>query len=741
MSGSPAGGAVLTAQEQAAQDKKPRAGSPNGLSKEPKSPKMNSKDASRNIEILTRRVASLESELNDTKRLLLDAVCDKRDLEAQKTELAQCIAELTGNAIAEDDTSEMITDRAKRTMMRLRMERTEGVKQRLFNVVRQKSVEAMGKVRSMKEEMVKFKTDMEDQLQRLGSVIDSGRKTYDEIMAALKKQAQEAIAAMESSNSQVEGQPGKPPRPSSGDSNGPHANMSYIDLVTAAVQQQQKTIVLPPDHPLIMNLKSLLDAVDSLTESLNASWAGMPCFKDGKPPSLLKVRRFVDPMVNMLNYTTRVKTIQNFVEHADLLSLLFADMHLPQLERMSQRMIASMDAKFKVKIDASFDAMRVIRSPGSMTDRSFSNALRLFAAAEGVPHKSVKAIQDQYAQLSKQHTKRCFQYITRMLHATRQFARSEAREGRSLTVEQLFNLLPNPNDPNVADSIRCGQCKMPMVCEDCLSIETMTSDRRHFLQVRRQLILDFTEHRLNHLQELMTVLDDAMLTLRKARVISIQSLHATKIEDFDLKNPLAPRSQSPGLDRSKSPTHNNRKKSPTGRGGMPLHTGIKSSTYYFENLRKHRREMEARSNPIGLRSEFLPSSSSGPLSARIESRPTTVNDQNRFIEDLKFLDKLTPRKPQTANANFRRTSSGPQSARGGSRDHHGTKSSQPQRTTLFMNRQSPKRARPKPKDSDETAATDVQLDPARLGPLIDPSMAASLARAMEVERQQSREQS
>jgi hypothetical protein len=460
---------------------------------------------------LHKRIQSLEHEVADQKKLLLDCLYDKQAVEREKGDLQRLVSELSGDAVGGPpvDDESVVTDRAKSTIMQLRMKRVEQKRALFVDVVRQKAAAAAGGVRALRAALHSVRGEFEDQMGRLSMHIVASAEELEGIAEA---QARNAVSF---DLSDGRSSPSASPGLLQGEASGAGTpGGGYLSMVAAAVQREQKHIVLSQDHPMIAKMGALFDTVDATLTVLNATWQQMRCFQDTVAPSMEIPRRYIDQSVNLVSYTNQMAGIQGMVRHAALVNRLFSDLSFPQLTRECLASVKAGDDELRAKTALFFEAMRLVRTSVTIKTQNLSTAMRIFAAVDAVQGDGAK-LSAEYRRLSTEHTARFMKYLAAILRFGRVRARPhEEREG-----EPALHALPAAP----ARVGTCGVCACPDVtCEDCFRVQSTADTALRFaFEKRRSLIGDFTLARLAHFAQLGALIDAAVGVLQQARLVPL----------------------------------------------------------------------------------------------------------------------------------------------------------------------------------------------------------------------------
>ena len=462
-------------------------------------------------------IQTLENEILDLKRTLLDAIYDKQVLESEKQDLQRLVQELSGSEVNLGD-EDVVSERAKGTILLLRLRRVEARRGAYVESVKMKGVELQNRLAGVKSCMSSLKLEVKDQLERSEQFISNGLVAFEGLLNSASQRAVAAIGG------------GLPDASDGGDAAGDATdscgaaggNGTYLSMVTAAVTMQQKTTILAQDHPVLEKLGQLLNNIDGAMEKLNKQWGRMVCFVDGRAPVLTRPRRYMDPITNLQNYILRVQKMQRAASVVELMDKIHSESCLPQLTEKVQQGINEASASMELKLQKLFDAMRLIRSSVVVRQKNLSTALRIILSADTIASEASR-LNSQYRALCRMHTKRIFHYIA-----------STMRFGRSAEVK--FAYVPHPTVVG-----NCGSCKLSITCDDCRQIASVVDvGQRLWLERRRTFVARFSQERLDHIAQLVKLVDDAQAVLVKARLVPLvtnqgQDVNAQTAESILLK--------------------------------------------------------------------------------------------------------------------------------------------------------------------------------------------------------------
>jgi hypothetical protein len=500
--------------------RQPRRGSDWGTDSNPPDEEMDGSHRAQYVEEQNKRIASLEHEIADMKKRLMDALYDKQTLEKDKADLQRLVEELSGGAIADLSAGgvrdDAVADRAKSTILALRLKRLEQKRAMFIDYVRTQGRVAAGAARKTKATLTDLKTTVQDQMSRMQVELSDSAVDLESIVEAINKTNYSFQRSSDALSSSM----------NVGDTTSTNnaaarvgAKETYFGAVSAAVQHQHKNVVLTADHPLIQRLGVLYTTIDGAVEALNAVWRDQRCFTGGRAPSLLKPRRYIDSLTNVNNYIAQAEKIKSTSGYVHSVQKLHYDLRLPNAMRHSYRAVGDADAALRKRTEEFFESLRVTRTSVVIKVKNLATAMRVFASCDAVRTEAAK-IYAQYSKLSKQHTMRVLTYMANLI-----------RYGRTPTLDCDYDLVDTKtNALEVAD--KCSMCTAPVCCEDCFRVTAVKNDKLRVAYERhRDQVTTFTMARLEHFRKLMKLVDDAVKILVQARLVPLDTIAGLRVGD------------------------------------------------------------------------------------------------------------------------------------------------------------------------------------------------------------------
>ena len=440
---------------------------------------------------LQMKIQSLDNELADTKRLLLDALCEKRELETVKADLQHTIEELSGRSgargVSLNDDDEKLSDRAKKTIMHIRMERNEYQKGQIKSLVRSAGTSALNRLSSLRATCATVKSELSEQLTRISALLSSSLRATEQL----------AVTQMERNLNQELG-------------HGPTENAGYLQMVTAMVKEQQRSMVLSSDHPVAQRLEILLGKLDATFRRLNAMWGAMRCFREGRAPQLEQLRRYADPALNLTHYSQQLDLVQSYVTHSTLVAGLFSEMRVPVLEKACVVSTTEATCRYLEKLSGLYDAMRLLRTPAASLAHNLGNAFRILQSSDAIQNE-VAALLEEYRAASRQHTRACFAYVGSLISLTKKFTgQSSMNDDGSLQPLQYTGT--------------CQHCQQRTVCEDCYTLQGLTGMKKWYFARHREILGAFNARRVKHLNLLSHLIDGAFGVLKKGKLLPLSCI-------------------------------------------------------------------------------------------------------------------------------------------------------------------------------------------------------------------------
>lgn len=462
----------------------------------------------------SQRIIALESEVKDLKRLLGDSESQRESLLEEIGHLRNALRELTegpprglqqqqlqesldgspgGNAIRKlpgkrkesvveqvmalppDTKHSNMSDRAKATLMNLRMERNEQIMRKQAEAVRKHSLLTLIASSNVRKQCEVLKKEFSDQMGRAVNILVSSGIRLLELQ-------------------------GKAP-------------------VTVKKEDHQP---ISSEHPVAKKIGEICDSLDMVVSVLHEQWQTFDCFTRGPVPTLRPARRYLDPEVNLASYINLGSRLRQYVTFAAAVNLVTSEMRLPNVIYSSETSVMIANQHFVEKLDDLFSAMRLLRSPFNSRKHTMSLALRIAMTVE-VTRDEIKKLLDHFNGLARDHVNRCFQYIYHTVRIGRRFAavRKLRNEKRLMKVDEDGELIEHMvNYKYMGDPTfhRCDFCGVGMGCEDCSVVQGHDGELRELIEERRRLIQLFTSRRVEHFAELSHIVDEMMKILMRYKI-------------------------------------------------------------------------------------------------------------------------------------------------------------------------------------------------------------------------------
>ena len=472
----------------------------------------------------------LESELSDTKRQLHDMSIAKGKIELEKRELEALLMEAHSNVRDVDEVS--MSDRAKRMLVTLRMERFAERSNAMASAIRKKCALASISVKTLREECMRTKEAFRDQMRRLESLF-SGKSEALVRMAGTIQVA--ALTACSTSPHHQAPSAGQQQQQGTEDKHSVADTSSRVDEHIPMAASSYSHTSASDEKLFGSHVTTLITNIDSLIRLLNLQWAGLDVFTNGPIPQIAVPRRFVDPMVNLENYATVTLQITAYLNQINSLSIITGEMRSPALTKISQTAMLDIDSKYNQKLNVLSAAMRAIRTAVGMK-KTVSGLLRIVMSVD-VAREEGKLLVKEYRELSAQHTTRCFRYMGHMFMLVKKYMAAmniERKDRIGIDPEHFVdeNALIGAVRAEAAAqaaaltitgksevSVKCTQCGVDLICYDCNHATTFPKSVAHIVNHRRWLVMQFTHQRVQHFQSLMTLLDRIGSLLKKLKLI------------------------------------------------------------------------------------------------------------------------------------------------------------------------------------------------------------------------------
>ncbi|CUG86026.1 Hypothetical protein, putative [Bodo saltans] len=380
------------------------------------------------------------------------------------------------------------SDKAKATILKLRMERMEQLRRQQKGEIKRAGLLCAAAMGAFRKEWTAFKDTFVEQLERT-------EKTLVSVIAEASPEAHAAVVAHL-----------HPPISSS--------------------------------HPVAKEINALCDSMDSVAKVLQMQWFTFGCFSQGPVPMVGASRRYLDPVVNVATYTQLGTKLKQYVEFASAVNLVNTELRLPNLIQHTSVAVMAANSSYMLKLDRLFDAVRLIRSPFHTHIRTLSLALRIILTVD-VCREEMTGMMEKFDRLAKRHTQRCFQYIYHTVSIGRRFAKvlhgAQASKMRRYTEEELERMALDEHAQQVernvpltdASNRPCGTCGVPMYCEDCSIKGSHSGELLNLLEERRSLMIAFTARRVEHFSALSVVAEDTLKILKRYK-LAAPSANSTK---------------------------------------------------------------------------------------------------------------------------------------------------------------------------------------------------------------------
>jgi hypothetical protein len=190
----------------------------------------------------------------------------------------------------------------------------------------------------------------------------------------------------------------------------------------------------------------------------------------------------------------------------------------------AQQAIIDMDEKFNHRLTTLTNAMRTVRTAIGLK-KSVSGVLRIMMSVD-VARDQGQVLLQQYRDISRAHTARCFRYIGTMFILVKRYLKVTAEDRRNrigLDPEQFSETTIQTKAAVREESLtgipRCGQCGMPFGCYDCSHASSYPKSVLAVINQRRWHVMQFTQFRVEHFQKLIELLDQVGALLKKLRLI------------------------------------------------------------------------------------------------------------------------------------------------------------------------------------------------------------------------------
>jgi hypothetical protein len=449
-----------------------------------------------------RRIVALENELRDVKQLLKESESKREAAELEvydlKLTLNEMITAQGGTAphrlaarhmgaakqppvstIPTSTVKGASSDKAKATILKLRMERLEQLRRQQKGEIKRVGLLCSAAMAAFRKEWLAFRETFVEQLART-------ERTLVSVIAEASPEASAAVAAHL-----------HPPISSS--------------------------------HPVAKEINALCDSMDSVAAVLQMQWFTFGCFSQGPVPIVGTARRYLDPVVNVATYTQLGAKLKQYVEFASAVNLVNTELRLPNLIQHTSVAVMAANSSYMIKLDRLFDAARLIRSPFHTHSRTLSLALRIILTVD-VCREDTSAIMEKFDRLAKRHTQRCFQYICHTVTIGRRFAKvlhgTQRSKMRRFTEDELERMTLEEHarqiDRNVpltdASNRPCATCGVPMYCEDCSIRGGYSGELLDLIEERRALMVSFTARRVEHFAAISLIAEDTLKMLKRFKL-------------------------------------------------------------------------------------------------------------------------------------------------------------------------------------------------------------------------------
>ncbi len=474
---------------------------------------------------LEARITALETELRDTKRQLHEMTIAKGKVDLEKRELESLLLEAHGSVRDVEEVN--MTDRAKRMLVTLRMQRFSERTHAIQAAVRKKCAAAASSVKSLREECTRTKAVYAEQMNRVEVLFTRKLEQLQQLISSFS-----VTIAPSSHSHRVVMNAETTSKESPGDLSSSHLSLSFNHAPQASSVEN--------DQLYSASVMKLVANIDTLIKMQNLQWSGLDTFMNGPIPQVSIPRHFKDPLINLQNYANVVTSITGNLNRVATLSVLTSEMRAPSLTRVARSAITDVDAKYNRKLTTLTNAMRAVRTAVGLK-KSASGVLRIVMSVD-VAREEGKLLLQQYRAMSLSHTVRCFRYIGNMFILVKRYVRAIAEDRRNRIgmdpehfVDDGVGAEP-PADPSSGSSeVRCIQCGIDLTCYDCSHAKSYPKCVANIINHRRWLVMQFTHFRVQHFQNLMGLLDQVGALLKKLKLIPSNWEH---IADEALSKPL-----------------------------------------------------------------------------------------------------------------------------------------------------------------------------------------------------------